>query len=161
MCCESQLPFKKQTPNIFEDNILLPLNQTLHYPRSIFFNQVWTTKLYMKESKYPLPSWTTVWFRFLRPLALHRKNWPENCNRRRAMCRHTFQMLKQMGGTQRLLNHLSPVSLICETHLETLPAMHNHIHSIKLSSHLTKDTWLVHGDRVLLNLISFTGKESN
>jgi hypothetical protein len=59
------------------------------------------------------------------------------------MCRHTFQMLKQMGGTQRLLNHLSPVSLICETHLETLPAMHNHIHSIKLSSHLTKDTWLV------------------
>lgn len=44
------------------------------------------------------------------------RNWPENCNRRRAMCRHTFQMLKQMGGTQRLLNHLSPVSLICETH---------------------------------------------
>lgn len=46
------------------------------------------------------------------------RNWPENCNRRRAMCRHTFQMLKQMGGTQRLLNHLSPVSLICETHAQ-------------------------------------------
>ncbi len=27
--------------------------------------------------------------------------------------------------------------------LETLPAMHNHINSIKLSSHLTKDPWLV------------------
>lgn len=29
--------------------------------------------IYMKECKYRLPSWTTVWSRLLRPLALHRK----------------------------------------------------------------------------------------
>jgi hypothetical protein len=166
MCCESQLSFKKQTTNIFEDNILLLFNQTLHYPLTIFFNQVWTTTLYMKESKYPLPSWTTVWSRFLRPLALHRKKAgiDQRIATGGAMCRHTFQMLKQMGGTQEAAEPFLPCIIDLWDPCTTLKHfLRCTITSIASNFHLTWPKihgWL-HGDRVLLNLISFTGKESN
>lgn len=166
MCCESQLSFKKQTPNIFEDNILLPLNQTLHYPLSIFVNQVWTTTLYMKESKYPLPSWTTVWSRFLRPLVLHRKK--AGVDQRIAtgeeQCAKTYISNAKTNG--RYAKAAEP-SLPCIIDLWNPCTTLKHflrctITSIASNFHLTWPKihgWL-HRDRGLLNLISFTGKNA-
>jgi hypothetical protein len=97
LCCESQFSFKKQTPYVFKDSILLLLNPTLqylnfHFLQSALDPSCTATTFYMKVSKYPLPGWTTVWPRLQRPPGLDKKktgnllrDWPEDLNKRRTM----------------------------------------------------------------------------
>jgi hypothetical protein len=89
------------------------------------------------------------------------RNWPD---RRRAMCRHTFQMLKQMGRMQKAAEPSLPCIINLWDPCTTLKHfLRCTITSIASNFHLTWPKihgWL-HRDRVLLNLISFTGKESN
>jgi hypothetical protein len=84
----------------------------------------------------------------LRPLVLHRKKagidqriatGEEQCADIHFKCQNKWEVCKGCWTISPLYHWF-----VKHMHnLETLPAMHNHIHSIKLSSPLTKDTWLV------------------
>lgn len=167
MCCESQLSFKKQTPNIFKDNILLPLNQTLHYPLSIFFNQVWTTTLYTwknantdsQAEQQCDPGFWGPWLCTEKKQELTRELQQEKSN---------VQTYISNAKTNRRYAKAAEPSLPCIIDLWDPCTTLKHflrctITSIASNFHLTWPKihgWL-HRDRVLLNLISFTGKESN